>query len=510
MTVLTSFEGDYAVALAAIEAAGRVDEVFLARLDDQFLRLRDAFSRLFGEQPDAQEQLAAVVAAASASWNARSLELRVGDARRVAQPEWLHSERMLGGSCYVDRFAGNLAGVSDHIPYFRDLGLTLVHLVDMFEADDAGVRRVNPSLGTAAQLDTVAGDLRLAGIALAVDAPGEDDCADPVAFRAIANELMRLANHGVDVVVWGAVTPDPDVRQALTAVLALAAPGTAFADQTVAQAELTWEALATRDARLLQRELDRREPARADTTWMSAVRTHGDLGWGFSDDDALGAGIDAGAHREYLVNFYTGEADSSFARGLASGASRVAGTTASLAGIESGDPSGEDRVVLAHAVMLAGGGIPLLWLGDEVAGLNDYSYRDDPERRHDPRWVHRGNRPRDQYARRSDESTAAGRVHQRLRRLFSVRQQTPEFAGGTLIGFHTPHRSVVAFQRPGPDNTTVLVFAHVGDADLVIDATTLSGFEPHAFDLVHHTPLDLTTGLTLPAHTCVWVRVSPR
>lgn len=518
MTVLTSVEDDYAVALDTAAASGRVDEGFIARAAEHFAGLRDAYSRLFGDRSDAQEQLAAVVAAASTSWNARSLELRVGDSRRVSQPEWLHSERMLGGSCYVDRFAGNLAGVSDQIPYLREAGITLLHLVDVFVADEAtdadhssAARRVNPSLGTAAQLDALAGDLRLAGIALALDLPGEHaDLASPDDFLAAAIELLRLANQGVDVVRFGAAAPAPDALQALTAVLALAAPGTAFAVDHGAQGELVWDALATRDGRLLQRELDQREPARSATAWTNAVRARDDLGWSFSDEDAASCDIDAGAHRQFLTDFYTGAHEGSFARGLPSGTSRVAGTTASLAGVESGDTSGEDRVVLAHALMLSSGGIPQVWLGDEVAQLNDYSFTDDPERRHDAQWVHRGNRPRDQYARRDDESTPAGRIFHRLRALFALRQRTPEFAGTTLIGFHTPHAAVVGFQRPGPEGSAVLVLANVGDDEAWVDATTLSGFEPDAVDLIHRTDLDLTAGLTLPPHACAWVRVTAR
>jgi len=169
---------------------------------------------------------------------------------------------------------------------------------------------------------------------------------------------------------------------------------------------------------------------------------------------------------------------------------------------------GEDRVVLAHALALSTGGIPLLYLGDEVAQLNDYSYTDDPARRGDSRWVHRGNRPRDQYARRDDLSSPAGRVHRRLTKLISVRQRTPEFAGNALIPFHTPHAGVVGYQRVGA-GARVLVVANVGDGEVTIDSLTLSGFEREAFDLVHDSALDLDDGIVLAPHAFAWVRVTP-
>lgn len=631
MTALTSVDADRAAVLAAAADAGRVDDAFLARFDEQFPRLHDLFARLYGERADAQEHLAQTVAAASVSWNARPLELRVRDGRRRTDPDWFQSERMLGGVCYVDRFAGNLAGVRDQIPYFRELGLTYLHLMPLFESpgdhgreNDGGYavssyRRVSPSLGTMAQLSELAADLRTAGISLVLDfifnhtsdehewarraVAGDPEFADfylifpdrelpdayerttreifpddhpgsfvqladgrwiwstfshyqwdlnyanPAVFRAMAGEMLFLANQGVEVLRMDAVAfiwkrlgtaceslPEAHLLlQAFNAVLAMAAPGMMFKSEAIVhpdevvtyvspdecelsynplQMALTWEALATRDGRLLQDALEHRHALPAGTAWVNYVRSHDDIGWTFADEDAAALGIDGYAHRQFLNRFYTGRFEGSFARGVAfqenpaTGDARVAGTTASLAGIEAQDAGGEDRVVLAHALALSTGGIPLLYLGDEVAQLNDYSYADDPVRRGDSRWVHRGNRPRDRYAERDDADTPAGRVFRRLTKLVSVRQCAPEFAGGDLIGFRTPHPSVVGYQRPGPD-ATILVLANVGDAEVEIDPLTLSGFERTASDLVHDSTVDLDEGIRLPAHGFAWLRVAP-
>lgn len=628
MTALGTIEDDRAAALAAAEAAGRVDEDFLARVDEQFPRLHGLFAQLYGERPDGREQLAQVVAEASASWNARPLELKVRDAQRAEGEPWYVSERALGGVCYVDRYAGNLAGIRDQIPYFRELGLTYLHLMPLFDApegeNDGGYavssyRRVNPSLGTMPQLADLAADLRTSGISLVLDfifnhtsdqhewarkaVAGEDgyedfylifpdrempdayerttreifpddhrgsfvqlpdgrwiwstfyhyqwdlNYANPAVFRAMAGEMLFLANQGVDVLRMDAVAfiwkrlgtaceslPEAHLLlQAFNAVLAMAAPGMVFKSEAIVhpdeviayispdecelsynplQMALTWEALATRDGRLLQDALETRHALPEGTAWVNYVRSHDDIGWTFADEDAAALGIDGYAHRQFLNRFYTGRFDGSFARGVAfqenpdTGDARVAGTTASLAGVEAGDPGGEDRVVLAHALALSTGGIPLIYLGDEVAQLNDYSYADDPARRGDSRWVHRGNRPRDRYAEREDEETVAGRVFRRMTKLVSVRQSTPEFAGNELIGFRTRHPSVVGYQRPG-DGAEVLVLANVGDQAVEIDAVTFSGFAPEAFDLLGDRGVDLGAGLSLPAHGFVWLRVSP-
>jgi len=628
VTALTTLEADRAAALDAMERAGRVDDDFLTRFDAQFPRLHDLFARLYGGRGDGQEQLAMLAAEASSAWNARPLELKVRDEQRLADPEWFASERALGGVCYVDRFAGNLAGIRDQIPYFRELGLSYLHLMPLFDApegdNDGGYavssyRRVNPSLGTMAQLSELAADLRTSGISLVLDFvfnhtsnehdwaraavagdPAYEDFylifpdrempdayerttreifpddhagsfvqlddgrwiwstfyhyqwdlnyANPAVFRAMAGEMLFLANQGVEVLRMDAVAfiwkqlgtsceslPEAHMLlQAFNAVLAMAAPGMVFKseaivhpDEVVAyispgecqlsynplQMALTWEALATRDGRLLQDALERRHALPAGTAWVNYVRSHDDVGWTFADEDAAALGIDGYGHRQFLNRFYTGRFDGSFARGVAfqenpaTGDARVTGTTASLAGIEAGDAGGEDRVLLAHALALSTGGIPLLYLGDEVAQLNDYSYADDPVCRGDSRWVHRGNSPRDRYAQRGNLDTAAGRVFRRLTKLIAVRQSAPELAGNDLIGFRTPYTSVIGYQRPG-QATRVLVLANVGDREVRIDPLTLSGFERNAFDLIHDVELDLDEGIDLPAHGFVWLRVTP-
>ena len=41
---------------------------------------------------------------------ARPADLKALDAQREADPDWFQAERMLGGVCYVDLFAGDLDG----------------------------------------------------------------------------------------------------------------------------------------------------------------------------------------------------------------------------------------------------------------------------------------------------------------------------------------------------------------------------------------------------------------
>ena len=70
--------------------------------------------------------------------------------------------------------------------------------------------------------------------------------------------------------------------------------------------------------------------------------------------------------------------------------------------------------LLIHGVILTVGGIPLIYLGDEIGTLNDYSYRDDPAHERDSRWVHRPQADWEKYEKRNDPNTIEGRVFQRV------------------------------------------------------------------------------------------------
>ena len=76
---------------------------------------------------------------------------------RENDPDWILSNKQLGGVCYVDLFAGDLQGLKAKIPYFQELGLTYLHLMPLFKfpegKSDGGYavssyRDVNPALGT--------------------------------------------------------------------------------------------------------------------------------------------------------------------------------------------------------------------------------------------------------------------------------------------------------------------------------------------------------------------------
>jgi amylosucrase len=375
--------------------------------------------------------------------------------------------------------------------------------------------------------------------------------SNPAVFRAMLGEMLFLANQGVEIMRMDAVAfiwkqvgtaceslPEAHMLlQAFNAACSIGAPSLLFKSEAIVhpdevieyidplecqlsynplQMALIWSSLATREVGLLSQALEGRNDLPAGTSWVNYVRGHDDIGWTFADEDAARLGINGFEHRRFLNAFYVDRFPGSFARGVPfqenpkTGDARVSGTTASLAGIEAGDPEGAARVLLAHSIILSTGGIPLLYLGDEVGQVNDYGYLDDPGKAGDSRWSGRPPYPAQSYSERDDPATTAGRIFAGLRSLIAVRKQTLEFAAGPLEVFDTWHPSVLGYQRFAADGGRVLVFANVADTASTVDAARFAAVGPRCTDLVTGAAVDLTEGLVLGAHRFVWLRETGR
>jgi amylosucrase len=609
--------------------------LFEDRLQANFEHLFQLLLHLYGGHYDFFYHLESILTTAARMWLARPAELKALDAQREADPLWYQSRRMLGGVCYVDLFAGDLPGIRARIPYFRELGLTYLHLMPLFlspdEEDDGGYavssyERVDPALGTIDHLSELAGELRRNGISLVLDfvynhtsdehewaqraLAGDPDYQqyylifpdrrmpdaydehlreifpevrrgsftyrpeidswvwttfhsfqwdlnyrNPVVFDRMTEEMLFLANVGVEVLRLDAVAftwkrlgtscenlPEAHMLiQAFNALARMAAPALLFKSEAIVHPDdvaryiapnecqlsynpllmaLLWEALATREVRLLRSSMEKRFRIDPACAWVNYVRSHDDIGWTFSDEDAAELGINGFDHRQFLNTFYTGRFEGSFARGLpfqfnpTTRDMRISGTCASLAGLEKalleGDSEQETlairRILLLHSVILSIGGIPLIYLGDEVGTLNDYSYRNDPATADDSRWVHRPATDWDRIALRTDPATIEGRIYGQLRSLIALRNETLALSGGhtEIIDTHNPH--VFGYVRLH-GRRRLLILANFSEIEQPIPGNELRlhGLS-HAFvDLVTGEAVPTTQDLLLAPYQFVWL-----
>ena len=203
----------------------------------------------------------------------------------------------------------------------------------------------------------------------------------------------------------------------------------------------TWHTIATRNVHLLKQQLDIVNRLPKDYVFLNYLRCHDDIGWGLDYESLKAEGIDERAHKKYLNDYFQGYAGESCSRGElynadpVTGDARFCGTTASMCGIEKAgfeqDMEAMEQAIqkdiMLHAYMFMQSGIPVLYSGDEVAQVNDYSYKEDPNKADDSRYIHRGPMRWDLAEHVDDENTVEGQVYQRLQQLEKIRKSEKAF-----------------------------------------------------------------------------------
>lgn len=150
---------------------------FAARLDRWWADLVGPLAALYPEA-DAVELGTSLALRAALAYAERSGDLHDLDLRRQLRPDWLQSPDMVGYAAYAERFAGDLAGVGERLPYLRELGVTYLHLMPLLRPRDgdndggyavADYRSVRVDLGDVEDLRDLATRLRGEGVSLVLD-----------------------------------------------------------------------------------------------------------------------------------------------------------------------------------------------------------------------------------------------------------------------------------------------------------------------------------------------------
>lgn len=203
----------------------------------------------------------------------------------------------------------------------------------------------------------------------------------------------------------------------------------------------TWHTVATKDVRLLKRQMNQLSELPKDYIFLNYLRCHDDIGWGLDYDWLKQFGISEIPHKKFLNDYFTGKFPDSNARGELYnndprlGDARLCGTTASLCGIEAAlEEKDTDKLeksldcdIMLHAYMLTQSGIPVLYSGDEIGQLNDYSYHDNPEKSVDSRYLHRGKFNWKLAENCDDSDTVQGRIFQSILKLEKCRAENEVF-----------------------------------------------------------------------------------
>lgn len=301
--------------------------------------------------------------------------------------------------------------------------------------------------------------------------------ANPMVFNDMVGNMLYMVNRGIDVIrldavpyIWKQIGTNcrnlPQVHtlvRMMRIISEIVCPGVLLLGEVVMEPSKvvpyfgtvdkpechmlynvttmasTWNTIATKDVGLLKRQMDQVCALPKDYVFLNYLRCHDDIGWGLDYDWLAQFGIDEVAHKKFLNDYFTGKGYNSDSRGELYnddprlGDARLCGTTASLSGLEAGQyEANADKIdqaiacdLMLHGYLLAQSGIPVLYSGDEIGQTNDYTYKNDPDKCADSRYLHRGNFPWDKV---ENKDPVAMKIFDTLRHMEDIRASHDVFS----------------------------------------------------------------------------------
>lgn len=326
--------------------------------------------------------------------------------------------------------------------------------------------------------------------------------SNPEVFIAMLANLLRLANMGVDVIrfdalafLWkklGTTSQNlPEAHQLISLFrmcLQVIAPGVILLAEAIVAPRniikyfgegilegnecevaynaslmaLLWDAIATKKTALLYKSLIEVPSKPADGTWINYIRCHDDIGLGYEDDFIRQMGWSPTAHRKFLLDYYCRDLEWSPSKGMVfmynpkNGDGRITGSTASLLGLEKALQEKDKekikqsvaKILMLHGIILSYGGIPLIYAGDEIGTLNDYSFKEHPDHKTDSRWINRPMQDWETVSQLDQAKNHSSAIFYGLKQRIALRRKLPVFADTHAPIIHpSPNEHVFVFER---------------------------------------------------------------
>ena len=349
--------------------------------------------------------------------------------------------------------------------------------------------------------------------------------ANPQVFNKIVEVLLTLANKGIDIFRLDAIPymwkeagtscmNHPKVHTLLRMmyhIVRKVCPSVIFLGEAIVQPceivkyfgspqekecnvmynaslmVLLWNSLATRDVRLMERSLSKNYGVPAEGVWINYARCHDDIGWGFENDILRELGFDPEAHKQFMIQFMQGRYPGSFSVGElyefnpVTLDARNSGTFASLCGLEQAlkkkhaykVEQAVKRILLLNSIIISYTGIPLLYSGDEIGQLNDWSYKNNRETAGDSRWLHRGKMDWDAAEKRKDRGSVQGQIFSGIQKMLEIRKNCPYFSSEIKSDpVDLGNQAVFGFHR----ENKMMVLANFSEQEQWVDANRFNWF----------------------------------
>jgi amylosucrase len=565
------------------------------------------------------------------NYDERADWLKEFDEKREGDNSW-YKDGLTGMLMYVNCFAKTLKGVDEKLSYVEECGVNYLHLMPLLESPEgrsdggyavSNFRKVDPKLGTMADLAKLSEDCHKQNINLCLDfvmnhtsedhewakraragereyqdryfffddweipnqfeqtvpevfpqtAPGnftelkdtgkivmttfypyqwDLNYSNPTVFNDMVDNMLFLTNQGIDVIrldavpyIWKRLGTNcrnlPEVHT-MVRIMRMASevvcPSVLLLGEVVMEPSKvvpyfgtvekpechmlynvttmasTWHTVATHDVRLLKHQLETVFALPREYTFLNYLRCHDDIGWGLDYPFLSQFGMSEVPHKKYLNDCLTGKYYGSEARGELYnddpklGDARLCGTTASLCGIEAAEYEDDmwkmRRAVkldlMLHAFLFTQSGLPVLYSGDEIAQLNDYTYHDDPLKKADSRYLHRGDFNWDDADKRTDRYTRQGMVFTGLKKIMKLRSEHKVFSSAAdmwIVETYNDH--ILGIGRYYKGEKLIALF-NFSDND-----ETAWVNEPEEYHDMITGQIRPARGVNIPAHDFAWL-----
>lgn len=389
---------------------------------------------------------------------------------------------------------------------------------------------------------------------------------NPEVFIEMLGNLMSLANLGVDVIRFDALaflwkkigTSSQNLPEAHTLIslfrmcIQVIAPGVILLAEAIVAPRniikyfgegaaegnecevaynaslmaLLWNSIATKKASLMVKSVTEIPTKPSDATWINYIRCHDDIGLGYEDDIVRATGYDPYAHKQFILNYYCGKLEWSPAKGLMfmynpkNGDGRITGSAASLLGLETALEQNNkniidyaiSKILMLHGIILTYGGIPMIYAGDEIATLNDYSYQQNEDQVNDNRWV---NRPMQNWktvtSLNKQKDKPSSIIYNGLKKMIRLRKDHSVFADTNNIKvFSCPNEHIFVYQRIDA-NKSIWVLSNFNEVTETLNIGWLLSIGIHtdknSVDLLTGEPIHLIQNeLPLKPYEQLWIK----
>jgi amylosucrase len=239
------------------------------------------------------------------------------------------------------------------------------------------------------------------------------------------------------------------------------------------QMALQWDALATGDVSVMLKAQYLLLEKPFGTSWITYTRCHDDIGLAYDDKMIADAGFNPYEHRKFLKNYYSDNFDATPAKGALfsvndkTGDARISGSLAALCGLEKAIEANDSflidtaikRIALMQAMSCFIGGVPMLFYGDEIGYINDYTFLKDDDKSYDNRWMHRPKIDWEKNALKNTKDTIEYKIFTPTQKLLAIRKEITVLSDKkNLTWIETGDKALACFLRAWENKRVYCIF----------------------------------------------------